>query len=81
MYAFKKRLAMPIGLALWTTLAYVPAAHAYLDPGTGSMMLQAMIGAIAGFALVGRLYWAKIKGFFSRRQDTLEADDGASGGS
>lgn len=40
-------------------------AYAYLDPGTGSMMLQALIGALAGGLVVGRVYWAKIKGFFS----------------
>lgn len=36
-------------------------AHAYLDPGTGSMLLQGLIGAIAGGLLVFKLYWAKIK--------------------
>ena len=28
-------------------------------------MLQALIGALAGGLVVGRVYWAKIKGFFS----------------
>ena len=80
MFSFKSRLAMLSGATLWAFLGYVPVAHAYLDPGTGSMVLQAIIGAIAGFALVGRLYWSKIKGFFARRQDWLESDYGASGG-
>jgi hypothetical protein len=39
-------------------------AHAYLDPGTGSMMLQILIASLVGglFALKG--YWSRIKGFF-----------------
>jgi len=39
-------------------------AHAYLDPGTGSMMLQIVIASLIGglFALKG--YWSRIKGFF-----------------
>ena len=78
MFSFKTRLPLISGLALWAMLGYVPAAHAYLDPGTGSMMLQAIVGAIAGFALVGRLYWSKIKGFFLRREDKLETNEGAS---
>ena len=43
-----------------------PAA-AYLDPGTGSMMLQALLGGIAGAAVVGRLYWHRLKASVTSR--------------
>lgn len=36
-------------------------AYAYLDPGTGSMLLQILLGGVAGFMVVIRLYWHKIK--------------------
>ncbi|MHA1543985.1 MAG: hypothetical protein ACTSU8_02500 [Alphaproteobacteria bacterium] len=36
-------------------------AHAYLDPGTGAMILQIVLGGIAGALMVGKLYWHKIK--------------------
>jgi hypothetical protein len=35
------------------------SAHAYLDPGTGSIILQVLLGGIAGVALAGKLYWHK----------------------
>lgn len=35
------------------------SAHAYLDPGTGSIILQVLLGGVAGVALVGKLYWHK----------------------
>lgn len=35
-------------------------AHAYLDPGTGSMILQVLLGGIAGLLVVGKLYWHKL---------------------
>lgn len=35
------------------------SAYAYLDPGTGSIILQVLLGGIAGLALVGKLYWHK----------------------
>ena len=41
-------------------------AYAYLDPGTGSMILQSLI---AGFVIVGStvgIFWQKIKGLFSK---------------
>jgi hypothetical protein len=41
-------------------------AFAYLDPGTGSIIVQGIIGAIAGGLVVGRMYWHKFKAFFSR---------------
>ncbi len=40
--------------------------HAYLDPGTGSIALQFLIGgAVAALATV-RVYWARIKAFTTR---------------
>jgi hypothetical protein len=34
-------------------------AHAYLDPGTGSIILQILLGGFAGLALAIKLYWHK----------------------
>lgn len=36
-------------------------AYAYLDPGTGSMLLQSLIGAIAATWMVASIYWQRIK--------------------
>ncbi|EKD72262.1 MAG: hypothetical protein ACD_45C00722G0002 [uncultured bacterium] len=41
----------------------IPPAYAYIDPGTGSMLLQGLIaGIISGFALLS-VYYKKIKNF------------------
>lgn len=47
-------------------------AHAYLDPGTGSMILQGILGGIAAVAVVGRLYWDRLKRLlgFSKHDDS-----------
>ena len=37
-------------------------AYAYLDPGTGSILLQVLLGGAAGVAIVGKLYWHKFLG-------------------
>ena len=34
---------------------------AYLDPGSGSMILQMLAGGVAAFAVTGKLYWKRIK--------------------
>lgn len=43
-----------------------PAAFAYLDPSTGSMVVSAIVGIFASIALALKTYWYKIKGFFRR---------------
>jgi hypothetical protein len=49
-------------------------AHAYVDPGTGSYILQLIIAGLLGAALAVRIYWKRIKAIFSREQ---EKEDGA----
>ena len=42
--------------------------QAYLDPGTGSMVIQVVLGGIVGGLTLLRLYWRRVKALFSRRQ-------------
>lgn len=51
---------------LLVTLAISSPAYAYLDPGTGSMLLQLLLGGVAGLMAIGKLYWMEIKDFLSR---------------
>ena len=39
-------------------------AHAYLDPGTGSLILQGIIGGLAAGAVVAKIYWHRLLRFF-----------------
>ena len=43
-------------------------AYAYLDPGTGSMIIQVIIGVVAGALVTLKVFWSKIKAFFNRSQ-------------
>ena len=36
-------------------------AYAFLDPGTDSFLLQALIGSLAGALVMVKLYWARMK--------------------
>ena len=45
---------------------FVSDAYAYLDPGTGSVILQALIGVIAGVLIALKIYWYKLKEKLSR---------------
>ena len=42
---------------------------AYLDAGSGSIILQAVVGGLAAVGVAGKIYWRRIKGFFGRKPD------------
>jgi len=50
-------------------------AYAYLDPGTGSMILQGLLAAAVGAMVTAKLYWQRIKSFFSRKQNSEGAEE------
>jgi len=51
----------------------------YLDPGSGSFLIQLIIASLLGAAFVLRTSWSKIKSFFKRTpegaEEELEAQD------
>jgi hypothetical protein len=55
-----------------TSLAW--PAHAYLDAGVGSMIVQLLLGGTAGLLVVGKLYWTRIKRVFVRRSADKPTD-------
>ena len=63
---------MPHTLFLFAMLTFVMVgeAHAYLDMGTGSMVIQSLIAAIAGGLFVVKTYWQKLRSMFSRKKST-----------
>jgi hypothetical protein len=57
----KVSIAAVLALAAATTPAF-----AYLDPGTGSMLLQGLIGGVAAASVVLSVYLQKIKETYAR---------------
>ena len=51
-------------------------AHAYLDPGTGSLIFQTVVAAVAAVAYGLRSYWSRIRMFFGR-SGSQHSDDPA----
>jgi hypothetical protein len=49
-------------------LSLAAPAHAYIDPATGSIILQAMIGAVAGATLFFRTSLYRVRALFSRQK-------------
>jgi len=51
-------------------------AVAYLDPGTGSMLLQVILGGIAAVGVAIKLYWHKLRAAFGMAKKE-EPEDGS----
>ena len=73
-----KRSMLPTTLVM-PALLYLPfhqVLHAYIDPGTGSIILQAVIGAFAAVLVAIGMFWKQIKtlekNLFSRSKNGEE---------
>jgi hypothetical protein len=64
----RNKLAIVSAGAVAALIFGTSPAAAYLDPGTGSMVLQSVIGAVVGALIVLKLYWHRIKMFFSPKE-------------
>ena len=49
----------------------------YLDPGSGSFLIQLLIAALLGLAVAVRASWSRIKGWFGVKPKADEDDDDA----
>ena len=78
MKSYSFRLALGCAAVIFAAPAY-----AYLDPGTGSLLIQGIIASIAAAAAVGRLYWHRLVGFFrgKKRPEETEGAESAEDGS
>jgi hypothetical protein len=66
---------LPVTLLVLALLtSYQPYAHAYFDPGMGSLIIQGLIGAFATAALTFKLWWYRLTGFFKKKENTIDDD-------
>lgn len=56
-------------------LLFTPQAHAYIDPGTGSMLLQAIAAAGVGVLVFWKRIYSAVVSTFSK--DTYQSGNGA----
>jgi len=47
----------------------------YLDPGTGSIVVQAVLAALLGLGVFIKLFWGKITSLFSKKEDQINEED------
>ena len=66
-------------VAIIGAVALAPSsAHAYIDPSTGSMVLQGIIAGAVGGLVAIKMYWQRIKTYLSRRDPSKLSEKGPS---
>jgi hypothetical protein len=53
----------------------VQDAHAYLDPGTGSLIIQAIVGVFLAGSMTFKLWYYRVKEFFIGKSATPNDDE------
>jgi len=61
-------------VVLAAVLVPVPV-FAYLDPGTGSMLLQVILGGVAAVAVALKLFWYRIIAFLGFKKKPSSEED------
>lgn len=59
-----KKIFISTFLMVTMSLSFTESAYAYLDPVTGSIILQGIIGTIAAASATVGLYWRQFKAYF-----------------
>lgn len=54
-------------LALCLSVMVASPAAAYIDPGSGSLVFQAVVAAAVAVPVAMASFWGRIRAFFSRR--------------
>ncbi len=51
-------------IVVFGCLVFTTPAHAYLDPGSASLLLQLLVGGAVGGLVVVKIYWIRLKRLF-----------------
>jgi hypothetical protein len=70
------RISTVAALATIALLTAAPA-YAYVDPGTGSMLVQLVTGGVAGALVLARLYWRRLKDKLTGKSSVNPSDGAA----
>ena len=69
-------LRVVLFLTAWMMLfVSTPPAFAYIDPGSGGMMMQLLLGGVAGLTVLVRLYWQRLAIFLGISKADAKAPD------
>ena len=71
----RSRMFLIAVFVLAFSLTIIPTANAYIDPGSGSFIVQMLVGAALGAGVALKVFWRRIVSLFSgRNKKSAEGD-------
>ena len=71
----RSRIVLVALFVLAFSLTIIPTANAYIDPGSGSFIVQMLVGAALGAGVALKVFWRRLVSFFSgRNKNSAEGD-------
>lgn len=77
MSRIRQQLTRLLVLTATLSLLFVPAANAYIDAGSTTVVFQSVVAALAAGGMFFKLYWRRLTALFGRGRDDSEAATGA----
>ena len=69
------RLQHPAYFSILVLFVFAVPADAYLDPGAGSIIFQAIIAVVLGVVATSKLWWARLKAFITNLHSRQHKND------
>jgi len=75
-HKMKKTVDLLLSIVTCTfVISIVSPTYAYLDPGTGSLILQGIIAGLAMASFTFKMWWYKFTSLFSKPEDSIEMSE------
>ncbi|MDX1657201.1 MAG: hypothetical protein R3343_00125 [Nitriliruptorales bacterium] len=69
------RIRWVLALTATMLVAVTPVAHAYVDPGSTSLIFSWIVAGLAAAGMTLRIFWSRVRSFFKRSDDSGSADE------
>jgi hypothetical protein len=71
----QKKAGLWLAPAAWIVFSVAPSAYGYIDPGTGSYVLQTLLAVLFAAAYALKIYWRHVNGFFRSKFGRKHPDE------
>jgi hypothetical protein len=65
-HGIRRAGSVPVAVIVIYLAIFPSNAHAYIDPGAGSVLLQGFLGLVAATSAITIAYWRNVKAFLAR---------------
>jgi hypothetical protein len=75
MFSLFDRINLKREVFMSQLFSFLVKPRQYLDPGSGSLIIQIVLGVVLGAGVAIRVFWRNIKNFFTGKKDASDELD------